>query len=304
MLLDRRRLLAALLCLAHNARHARGREPLRESRPTLGFSLYGMPKLELDQALRVCAEVGYEHIELCLNPGYPTHPEAFAPALRRQTVDLLGELRLRVSALMVLLNLAANDEAHRQGLGVLAAAARVAHDLNDREPPLIETVLGGTPGEWDTLKNRLAARLADWARAAEEHQVVLGLKAHVSSAVNQPERLLWLLEQVPSPALQVVYDYSHFELQGIGLEDSLQSLLPRTRLIHVKDTRGDPREFRFLLPGEGRTDYRLYFELLRKHRYTGPVCVEVSGQVFGQPGYDPVDAARRCHAALSRWTKP
>lgn len=301
MPLDRRRLLAALLCLAQNARQSRGREPSRESRLSLGFSLYGMPKLELEQALRVCAEVGYDHVEFCLNSGYPTHPEGLTPARRRQTVDLLAELRLRVSALMVLLNLAANDEAHRQGLGVIAAAARVAHDLNDREPPLIETVLGGTPGEWDSLKTRLAARLADWAQAAEEHRVVLGLKAHVSSAVNRPERLLWLLEQIPSPALQVVYDFSHFELQGIGLEESLQTLLPRTRLIHMKDTRGDTREFRFLLPGEGRTDYRLYFDLLRKHRYTGPVCVEVSGQVFGQPGYDPVDAARRCHAALSPW---
>jgi inosose dehydratase len=301
---DRRRLLASLLFLAHSARQAAGCQPDREPRPTLGFSLYGMPKRELDQAMRVCAEVGYEHVELCLNPGYPTHPEAFPPDRRRQTVALLAELRLRVSALMVLLNLTANEETHRQGLGVITAAARVAHDLHDREPPLIETVLGGTPAEWETLKDRLAARLADWARVAEQHRVVLGLKAHVSSAVNRPERLLWLLEQVPSPTLQVVYDYSHFELQGIGLDESLQALLPRTRFIHVKDTRGDAREFRFLLPGEGRTDYQLYFDLLRKHSYTGPVCVEVSGQVFGQPDYDPVTAARRSHAVLSRWTNP
>jgi inosose dehydratase len=304
MPLDRRRLLTSLLFLAHGARRAWGQVSEPTARPTLGFSLYGMPQLELDRALRICTSVGYEHVELCLNPGYPTHPDVFRPERRRETVALLSELRLGVSALMVLLNLAANDEAHQQGLAVLAAAARVAHDLDDQAPPLIETVLGGTPTQWETLKQRLAARLADWARVAEEQRISLGLKAHVSSAVNTPERLLWLLEQVPSPALQVVYDYSHFELQGIGLAESLNSLLPRTRMIHVKDSRGDAREFRFLLPGEGRTDYRLYFDLLQQHAYTGPICVEVSGQVFGQPGYDPTAAARSSHAALSRWINP
>jgi inosose dehydratase len=300
MPLDRRRLLTSLLVLAHGARRAWGQKSDPDTRPNLGFSLYGMPQLELDRALRICTSVGYDHVELCLNPGYPTHPEVFRPERRRDTVALLSELRLRVSALMVLLNLAANDEAHQQGLAVLAAAARVAHDLDNQNPPLIETVLGGTPTQWDAIKNRLAARLADWARVAEEQRVIVGLKAHVSSAVNTPDRLLWLLEQVPSRALQVVYDYSHFELQGIDLAESLKSLLPRTRLIHVKDTRGDAREFQFLLPGEGRTDYRLYFDLLRQHSYAGPVCVEVSGQVFGKPGYDPIAAARRSHAALSR----
>ncbi len=94
--------------------------------------------------------------------------------------------------------------------------------------------------------------------------------------------------------------YSHFELQGIDLEESMAALLPRTKFIHVKDVAGTAAKFQFLLPGQGRTDYRKYFSLLRKFRYTGPVCVEVSGQIFNQPGYDPVAAARTSHAALSK----
>jgi sugar phosphate isomerase/epimerase len=96
--------------------------------------------------------------------------------------------------------------------------------------------------------------------------------------------LLWLLEQVPSPALHVVYDYSHFELQGIGMEESMKALLPRTRFIHVKDASGDARKFQFLLPGEGKTNYAEYFALLKKHEYRGPVCVEVSAQGLQQAG--------------------
>jgi inosose dehydratase len=117
--------------------------------------------------------------------------------------------------------------------------------------------------------------------------------------VNSPERLLWLLDQVKSTALAVAYDFSHFELQGIGMEESMKLLLPRTRFIHAKDSAGDASHFQFLLPGEGRTDYVKYFTLLKAHGYTGPVCVEVSGQIFNKPDYDPVVAARKSFTALS-----
>jgi len=117
--------------------------------------------------------------------------------------------------------------------------------------------------------------------------------------VNSPERLLWLLQQAPSKALCVDYDYSHFEVQGIPLESSLRALLPQTRFIHVKDTAGDASKFQFLLPGQGRTDYPAYFKLLRSLGYQGPVVVEVSAQIFNKPGYDPLAAARESYTALA-----
>jgi inosose dehydratase len=84
------------------------------------------------------------------------------------------------------------------------------------------------------------------------------------------------------------------------MAESMQLLLPRTRFIHVKDSEGDAAKFRFLLPGAGRTDYVRYFTLLKEQGYRGPVCVEVSGQVFSQANYDPVAAARQCHTTLAK----
>ena len=86
-------------------------------------------------------------------------------------------------------------------------------------------------------------RLRDWAAAAENAKTVIALKAHVSNAVHSPDRLLWLLDEVNSPALQVACDYSHFELQGIDMAESMKLLLPRTRFIHVKDSQGDAAQF-------------------------------------------------------------
>lgn len=265
----------------------------------LGFSLYGMKSVPLDEALRTCARIGYRNVELALNAGYPTEPKVFGSEQRAALRQQLQALNLEISALMLNMSLAADNTAHAQHLESLKAGAQLAHDLAPGNPPLIETVLGGKPAEWEEVKGRMAERLQAWAETATNSKIVLAIKAHIGSAVNSPERLLWLLQQVNSPAIKAAYDYSHFELQGIPLAESLKALLPHTRFIHVKDSSGEPKKFQFLLPGEGRTDYASYFKLLQELGYRGPVVVEVSAQVFNKPRYDPVAAAEKCYTALS-----
>ncbi len=301
-MINRRSILQALaggaIALPTVTRTALGGQE-KPALPSLGFSLYGMKTLDLDVALRTCAEIGYAHVELAMNTGYPTEPAVFTKQSRQATAAKLQELRLQLPCLMIHQSLTADDKAHAQALQLIRAASQVARDLVPSQPPFLETVLGGSPAKWDEQKAGMVNRLRDWAKTAAEVHTSIALKAHVSSAVNSPERLLWLIEQVNSPAIHVAYDYSHFALQGIGLEESLRKLLKHIRFIHVKDTHGDAAKFQFLLPGQGSTDYVRYFSLLRDSGYVGPVCVEVSGQVFNKPGYDPIAAARQCYRALS-----
>ena len=270
---------------------------------SLGFSLYGMKTVPLDVALNTCAEIGYTHVEFALNEGYATEPKQFSKEDRSKAAVKLKELNLGLPSLMLNISLTANDKAHAQALELIAAAGRVGRDILPENPPFLETVLGGSPTKWEEQKSGMTDKLRDWAAAAQQAKTIIAIKAHVNSAVNSPERLLWLLDEVRSPAIEVAYDFSHFELQGIDMEESLKLLLPRTKFIHVKDSQGDSAKFQFLLPGEGRTDYVKYFSLLRKHNYKGPVCVEVSGQVFNKKDYDPIIAAKKCYATLSEALK-
>lgn len=266
---------------------------------SLGFSLYGMKTLPLSEALSACKEMGYDNVELALNAGFPTEPKVFTAEARAAAAEHLLVLKLGLPCLMVNLSLTADDKAHALALQGIKDAAQVARDINQVNPAILETVCGGKPATWEQQKAGMAERLQSWAEVAEKEKTTIAIKAHVGSAVNSPERLLWLLEQVKSPAIQITYDYSHFELQGISMEESMKLLLPRTRFIHVKDAQGDPAKFQFLLPGEGRTDYVKYFAALKEHGYSGPVVVEVSGQIFNKPGYDPEAAAKKSYAVLA-----
>jgi inosose dehydratase len=265
---------------------------------SLGFSLYGMKTVPVDEALRVCAEIGYRNVELALNPGFPTEPKLLSANARKNLRNQLAASRLDVSALMLNLSLTANDDAHAKNLDTIKAAAQLAQDLALQQP-VAETVLGGKPAEWDNIKDRMAERLHSWAAVAAAGELTLAVKAHVSSAVNSLERLLWLIAKANSQAVKAAYDYSHFQLANIPLADSLKALLPLTRFIHLKDAAGDAKKFQFLLPGEGKTDYAAYFKLLKQLGYNGPAVVEVSGQIFNKPGYDPIAAAKKCFAVLS-----
>jgi inosose dehydratase len=184
----------------------------------------------------------------------------------------------------------------------LARAAEIAAALSPQKP-LVETVLGGRPAEWASVKEKMVERLATWAEVMARAKVVLAIKAHVGNACHLPEQLLWLLKQVDSPWLRAAYDYSHFQLRGLALRETLQSLLPQTAFIHVKDATGDAAKFRFLLPGAGQdrdqTDYEAYIRQLAGSPYRGDVVVEVSGQIHSQADYDPLAAARQCYQRLS-----
>lgn len=269
------------------------------AQPTLGFSLYGMKTLPLDIALKSSAEIGYSDIELALNAGYATEPSAFSADSRVAVASLLKVLKLRLPSLMLHMSLTADDQTHQNSLRLIAAAGQLGRDLVSDQRPILETVVGGSPTKWELQKSEMVDRLWDWAEAAKKADTVIAIKAHVSSAVNSPDRLLWLLDTVRSPAIGLAYDYSHFELQGIDMEQSMAMLLSQTKFIHVKDSQGDAQKFQFILPGEGRTDYVKYFSLLRQFSYRGSVCVEVSGQVFNKPSYDPIAAARNCFNTLS-----
>lgn len=296
MKLSRRVFLAA--AAASVSRGWAGEAPQAGAPMRFAFSLYGMRTLSLAEALAACRRIGYDAVELALMPGYPAEPRRLSRDDRRTLREKLAEERLALPALMENLPLD-NPQTARTTGDRLQAAFELGHDLVPASPPLVETVLGGAVGRWDTLRRAFADGLAEWARLAEKHRTIVAIKPHRFGAMNLPEHALWLLEQVRSPWIKVAYDYSHYQHRELGMAQTLKALLPHTRFVHVKDARIENGRATFVLPGDGGIDYRTLFRLLREGGYRGPVCVEVSGVVQNRPDYDPIAAARRSYENLA-----
>ncbi len=265
-----------------------------------GMSLYGMKSLDIDVALRACAEIGFDTVEWVANAGWATEPKNISSAERKRLASMLDSLGLRLHGLMENLSLLAKDDVLTANLDRLKDAAELGHALAPKRMPVIETTLGGKPEQWQEVKNLLADRLGAWAEVGKSSKAVIAIKAHVGGALHTPEDAAWLVKQVNSPWIKVTYDFSHFELRGYKLAESMALMIGQTRFIHIKDTNGgDAKKFQFILPGDGQTDYVEYLSLLKRHGYRDPVTIEVSGQVWNKKEYDPIAAAKHCYAKLA-----
>jgi inosose dehydratase len=263
------------------------------------FSLYGMKTLTLAEGLEACAKIGYDAVELPVMPDWPADPKRLDRDARRKLRERLEALKLSLPSLMHNLPLDTDEKTHRSQIDQLKAAAELGHELSSTSPPLIETVLGGKPDKWESLKDQFLARLGDWAKVAEQTRTVIAVKPHRFGAMNTPEQALWLVGKLNSEWIKLAYDYSHFEHRDMSLADTLKAMLPHTCFIHIKDTKLDKGQVQFVLPGEGTTDYVSLLKQVRASGYSGCVCVEVSAGIHNQKGYDPLAAARRCYESIA-----
>lgn len=247
----------------------------RPPRP-FAFSFKGYPHWPLEKAFALTAELGYTGVEL------------FDPAKMNaaEVRQLSRKHKLPVISIMEDLKLTGDEAVH---LARLESSLKLAQEIGR---PIVETVVGAKPEEWPAMRPQFLARLKPWAALAEKYKTVVAIKAHIGSALHLPDQAAALCREINSPFLKLNYDYSHFQLQGLELRDSLKTALPHIAMIHIKDSTGTPPNHRFTLPGQGSIDYAQYAALLQEFKYHGPIVVEVSTHVLQEPNYNPETAAR------------
>jgi inosose dehydratase len=265
----------------------------------IGFSLYGMKSLPVLEALEQCARIGYDNVEICIMDEFPTALEEFSLETQKSVRDRAQKLNLEISSLLFHGAIFGNEEKQQYDLETIRRAGDISRVLNPEKPPLLESVMGGKKGNWETDKNLMADRLGKWAEAAASVGVQVAVKAHAGNTVYAADQLLWLYRTVNHPALTLTYDYSHYKVEGFEMEPTMREVIPHAGFIHVKDVIV-ATPYRFILPGEGTIDWSRYFQILRELNYHGPLLVEVSAHVHRLPTYEPLTAAQACYTALSK----
>ena len=272
----------------------------RAGKALLGFKQYGMKRIPVREAISHIAKIGYKSLSLTLMPSWDTEPKLLSQTARADIRKQIGDLGLVLSSVMESLRLLGpNQESNLERLRVAAA---VAHELSPGAPAVIETTLGGRSAGWEETKRQMADGLGVWAKTLEPLKAVLALEAHLGNAIDRPDKAVWILDQVKSPWIGNLFDFSHYQILGLDLRETIQKLAARTVLHHVKDAVGTEEKFRFMLPGDsGGINYKQYAQVLGEIGYRGTVLAEVSTQISEQPGYDGVAAAEHCWKNLAQF---
>jgi sugar phosphate isomerase/epimerase len=267
----------------------------------LAFSAWAMRELPLDQQIALVQRLGY--VGICLvSDGRlgPLDALRFTHAERRDLRARLGAAGLALTAIAGHANLLEPDpDLLRQNLQRIRAGLDLAADLAgpDGPPPLV-TMGQGKPETYETDRVRLAERFAELAQYAATTGGVVALEPHVGQAMDQPEKIVWLLRAVDSPHFRLNLDNSHFEVMGRDMHEYLPQLVPYAVHTDLKDQRGRSPDHEFLVPGEGDFSYPRYLRALRSAGYAGFLTVEISVMVQRRPDYDPAEVAARAFRTL------
>ena len=146
----------------------------------------------------------------------------------------------------------------------------------------------------------LVERIQEAAEYAQSRGVALAIEPHVGSIIDTPDRMLEVIKRTGSEAVRVNFDISHFNVMGIGIEESVSKMAPYARHTHVKDERGTVPDFEFLIPGEGEFDYVTYLQAMQRHGYTGFITAEISNMVQRKPPYYPLAVATQTYNTLAQ----
>ena len=147
---------------------------------------------------------------------------------------------------------------------------------------------------WETVRRELAEEwllraLEPLSRHAEERGVGIAVEAinrYETSLVNSATEGLALIDQVGSPALGLLLDTFHMNIEEADMRTSISRTGRRLFHFHVADSNR-------WYPGAGHIDFKSLLSVLQRTGYTG----YVSGEFLPRP--DAETAARESYAYIS-----
>ena len=267
---------------------------------TFGFGTYGMKSLSTEDAIRAIADVGFDSVMLDCSAGFDADPLHLSASRRGDIRKLLNDRGLRLPSVIDDLHPDASDEKNTKQEDHLKAVAGLCRDLSPDRPVAIETMLGGS-AEWAKARPPYIRRVEGWVKIAAAHDLTLAIKPHSGTSMYLPQQAIEIIKALGAPPrLRLCYDYSHFVLTDLSLDESIRISLPWTAVVVMKDALLENGKRIFKLSGETKLiDYPALLKQLYSGGYRGDFSCEISSMIWKKTGYDPVQTARQCYANLA-----
>ena len=267
----------------------------------LGYGTYAMQTENILDALPRLRDMGYEALEINTGDDWHTAPHKLDTAARETLAKTIEDLGFESPVTMALMPICTQGDGRPAILEKFDAACILASDLAFGDSPgIIVSTLGGLNGAWDDVKHTYCDQLVELGDRAAKHNVILATEPHAGHPLDTPQKVDWLMRQTDHDNVKVNFDMSHFHVDGIDLQPSVDLCAPYTVSTHIKDGHRVNGQVRYLLPGEGDFDLVAYFKTVAAAGIAVPITVEVTAQIWKQPDYDPWPVAEQCFKALDK----
>jgi sugar phosphate isomerase/epimerase len=143
---------------------------------------------------------------------------------------------------------------------------------------------------YDDVWRDCVATLREQLAVAQAAGVRFALELHIGSPFETMEQARRLLDALPD--LPLVYDPTHFVMQGIDVRDTAW-LMDRAVHVHLRDAAPSQMQVPF---GTGAVDFDWVLGTLRERGYGGHFSIEY----LGTAEFDVWDSVRRLHEAIAQ----
>ncbi|MFO7167522.1 MAG: sugar phosphate isomerase/epimerase [Chloroflexota bacterium] len=250
----------------------------------------------LDTALSDIAAAGFRHIDLLAIDGWVhVHTRDLAADFEGTAGHVEGLLR-RHALTPIALNTGVGPQLHDRSAEASERRARETAALVRLMGRLGVRVAAIQPRNadpsrpWEEVLDACVATLREQTAAGAAQGVTFALELHVRSPFETLEQARRLLAALPDLAL--VYDPSHFVMQGVDLRETFW-LIDRARHVHLRDAA--PGHMQVPL-GEGAVDFDRVLGELKERGYRGDFSIEY----LETDAFDALDSARRLFDVVAR----
>lgn len=266
----------------------------------LGYSTWAMPKIPIDTSIKFLSETGYDGITIATLPQFTTSINNLDIEERKRILNLSKLYSIPITSVMSFTNLMEeNKESLKNNIKFVNDSIDLANDWGTN---YLITGIGGKPNELEDIQKseEFVERISELGLKAKSKGVTIALEPHVDQAVEKPDQLVELINKINMDSVKANFDISHFNVQGIDVNESINKVLPISVACDVKDERGVVPNWSYVAPGEGEFDYTNYLKIMKKADYKGFITIEISFQVQANPNYDPLATAKKSYEILDR----
>jgi sugar phosphate isomerase/epimerase len=263
----------------------------------IGFVAAGKPEDVLAQAARL----GFDGVELAFMWDSPCDLEKWTSDDSKRVQDVIAKSGAKVLAITTgWANHLASDAANRErAIRIMNRAIEVAPELGTR---LVTCNAFGDPAIPPEKHVQLFGQVfGEYARHAEDCGVRIGIEncphvhaehgIQIGNVAYSPELFEMLFDAVPSQAVGMEYDPSHFYWLGIDYVRVIREFADRIVYVHAKDTEVLKDRlgkvgiygqgwWRYRVPGLGQVDWQAIAGALRDIGYDAGMVIEHEDPVY------------------------